>query len=99
MSENYEVTIIRGVPFSKRWELLERERAEHIASGTSKPFKGNRSTAQHYCCWRPKWVRGSRGNGHFGAAWVTWLRPGVIGPRGSMWLRRRRNGHVEVASL
>jgi hypothetical protein len=58
----------------------------------------NRSAAQFFLAWRPRWVRGSKGNGHFSAAWIVWLRPGVIGPRGPVWLRRRRDSRIEVAS-
>jgi hypothetical protein len=57
----------------------------------------NRSAAQFFCAWRPRWVRGSKGNGHFSAAWIVWLRPGVAGPHGPVWLRRRRDGRIEVA--
>jgi hypothetical protein len=58
----------------------------------------NRAAAFFHCGWRPRWIVGSKGHGRHGVCWVAWLRPGVIGPHGSVWLRKRRNGRIEIAS-
>jgi hypothetical protein len=77
-------------------------RSDHIHAESRDPphirlASLNRASAFHFCAWRPRWIVPSEGNGRHGAVWVTWLRPGVSGPRGIFWLRRR-NGRVEMAT-
>jgi hypothetical protein len=33
----------------------------------------NRAVAKLTCCWRPRWIPGTKGNGRWWCVWVTWL--------------------------
>jgi hypothetical protein len=37
------------------------------------------------CCWRPVWVKGTRGNGRWANAWISWL-PDDTGPPKAHWV-------------
>lgn len=60
-------------------------RADHVggAQGRAPLFK--RAAHIVTCCWRPRWIPGTKGNGRWWCLWVTWLA-GWQGPTTARFL-------------
>jgi hypothetical protein len=53
-------------------------RIDHTGAGHRAAWI-NRAAAKLTCCWRPRWIPGTTGNGRWWCVWVTWLA-GMDGP-------------------
>jgi hypothetical protein len=49
----------------------------------------NRAAAEITCCWRPRWIPGTTGNGRWWFSWFVWL-PDHSGPPVTHRIRRRQ---------
>jgi hypothetical protein len=73
---------------SRALALLDRDwlqsvillmRIDHLtAAGRAAAF--NRAAETWTCCWRPRWIPGSAGNGRWSFVWVVWSRCGAQPP-------------------
>jgi hypothetical protein len=68
--------IVRGLALLDQGSLQRAVlllRIDHLAAaGRVAVF--NRAAAIWICCWRPRWILGSTGNGRWSFAWVRWNR-------------------------
>jgi hypothetical protein len=50
----------------------------------------NRASSIVTCCWRPLWIEGTRGNGRWSNAWISWLADHSGSPKASWILPKRK---------
>jgi hypothetical protein len=79
---------LAGLVLLVRWDAL---------TAASRAAAFNRATLIVTCCWRPVWIEGTRGNGRWSNAWISWL-PDYAGPPEAHWVapaRSRRQPSLE----
>jgi hypothetical protein len=68
-----------------------------VLAAASRAPAFNRANSIFMCCWRPRWIAGSDGNGRWSNAWISWLA-NHAGPPKAHWVPpERRQPSLEFA--